>query len=361
MWIGVPIFFVISGYCIAATADSSRRKSIGYVPYAIRRIRRIFPPYLICLAVTAALVAAAEVARPGSITVTGWMHRPWWFSASQWFGNVTLTELWRYHLLGGPKGLFLGHAWTLCYEEQFYAVMGLLLFVARHRFFLATAVVTLACPVIAFVCRLRGIPIDGFFFDGGWSLFACGVLVYYALNYTSRMGRVAAAVALVVALTYAAWEPSLLLESTKKYQQELFVAAGFALVILLSRTADDWLTSRVWLRPLFACGTRCYSLYLVHFPVAVFLNAGARQLGIDPTGLTPLVTIPVGIIASVAVAWLFFWTVEQRFLNSSNSRQRPGHSISVSSETKIPETGKPRPSPQIGPPLVETLPMIPRG
>ena len=45
MWVGVPLFFVISGYCIAATADSSRRKGHGLRTFAARRFRRIYPPY----------------------------------------------------------------------------------------------------------------------------------------------------------------------------------------------------------------------------------------------------------------------------------------------------------------------------
>ena len=49
MWVGVPMFFVISGYCIAATADSSRRKSHPTANYFKRRLKRIFPPYWVVL------------------------------------------------------------------------------------------------------------------------------------------------------------------------------------------------------------------------------------------------------------------------------------------------------------------------
>src|SRR5216683_2392133 len=41
---GVPIFFVISGYCIAATVDSSRRKANPVRKFFVRRFRRIYPP-----------------------------------------------------------------------------------------------------------------------------------------------------------------------------------------------------------------------------------------------------------------------------------------------------------------------------
>ena len=45
MGFGVPMFFVISGYCIAATSDSSRRKPRAPWRFFTRRFRRIFPPY----------------------------------------------------------------------------------------------------------------------------------------------------------------------------------------------------------------------------------------------------------------------------------------------------------------------------
>jgi peptidoglycan/LPS O-acetylase OafA/YrhL len=45
MGIGVQLFFVISGYCIAATADNARQSRLGVPQYFIRRVRRIFPPY----------------------------------------------------------------------------------------------------------------------------------------------------------------------------------------------------------------------------------------------------------------------------------------------------------------------------
>lgn len=43
LWLGVPMFFVISGYCIAATCDSSRRRDRSFAWYMQRRVRRIFP------------------------------------------------------------------------------------------------------------------------------------------------------------------------------------------------------------------------------------------------------------------------------------------------------------------------------
>src|ERR1041385_8984713 len=45
LFIGVPLFFVISGYCISAAADSARRRQNTVPSYFRRRFRRIYPPF----------------------------------------------------------------------------------------------------------------------------------------------------------------------------------------------------------------------------------------------------------------------------------------------------------------------------
>src|SRR5262245_59812438 len=50
LWLGVPMFFVISGYCISAAVDSYRRRGSSVGTYFVRRFKRIFPPYWAVLA-----------------------------------------------------------------------------------------------------------------------------------------------------------------------------------------------------------------------------------------------------------------------------------------------------------------------
>src|SRR6185436_9334976 len=59
-WLGVPIFFVISGYCIAATADRGRQIPASLGAYFQRRFRRIFPPYWIFLGASVLLVICLD-------------------------------------------------------------------------------------------------------------------------------------------------------------------------------------------------------------------------------------------------------------------------------------------------------------
>src|ERR1700742_3376069 len=46
----VMIFFVISGYCITASVESCRRSSGGFRQFMLKRVRRIYPPYILAIA-----------------------------------------------------------------------------------------------------------------------------------------------------------------------------------------------------------------------------------------------------------------------------------------------------------------------
>src|SRR5205823_5087004 len=105
------------------------------------------------------------------------------FTTPNWVGNFTLTEGWRPRLAGGPEHFLLRNTWTLGYEEQFYALAGVLLLIAPRRFFTLAGVLTAGTLLARLIFRARGIDTSGFFFDGLWLPFAAGLLVYQCVNY----------------------------------------------------------------------------------------------------------------------------------------------------------------------------------
>ena len=135
-----------------------------------------------------------RLGRPGSsrgclsgVAGRRWL-RPWWYSGWQWLGKPHPHRDMAAPSDRQPRGT-LPHAWTLCYEEQFYAVMGLILVVA------SSAPVHRHGPWVtmgdarwgASWRRVWASTIDGFFFDGFW-VPLCGraSLVYAKLNYASK-------------------------------------------------------------------------------------------------------------------------------------------------------------------------------
>ncbi|MCC7009113.1 MAG: acyltransferase [Acidobacteria bacterium] len=308
--IGVPMFFVISGYCIAAAADGARVRGTGIRTYFARRLKRIYPPLWAAMAVAIAVFIVADVLTPVRLlSQEPWMQpRPWWYSPWQWAGNLTLTETWRHHVVGDMRAHFPGQAWTLCYEEQFYILMGLLLFFPR-ALARGAAAITLFTLAVMLTAPLVGWPIDGFFFDGNWLPFAAGVFVYFVQNYGRGRHEVALGAILVAMFLWVAL-------ATADKLPTLGVGAAFALVLLAVRRWDGTLATATAVRPFAWCGRMCYSLYLVHqLPVKAVANA-ARQIGITSDAATLVVTVPACLAVALVIGYGFYLTVEQRFLNS---------------------------------------------
>lgn len=327
MWIGVTIFFVISGYCIAATADASRRKAVavgagvgaGVGEFFRRRFKRIFPPYWIAFVLTAAVFYVVERwVWPGLFTDGNHgFSPPHELDVWQWVGNITLTELWRPHVVGErPANFFLGHAWTLGYEEQFYAVMGLLLILARRWIFVGAAVVTLAVAAMFKTAYYNPGAWDyGFFFDGRWIYFACGVLLYVQINYFPARLRHVTTLALAGGAVAAGWDVTELLKPDISPMRELFVALCTAVVFAVLQPADEFLNDARVMRPLRWCGVMCYSVYLVHWPIVKMVSHGLHLAGVRGPMATMLIVVPACAAATLLCAWVFHRAVERRFMN----------------------------------------------
>ena len=122
MELGVPLFFVISGYCIAASADANRRKGASPWTFLIRRVRRIYPPYWAALLLF--VVYCWGLDRLGLKHLHDGPHAlqlasPGELNPAQWLGNLTLTETWRPHLGGGFEAVYTRIAWSLCTRSSF--------------------------------------------------------------------------------------------------------------------------------------------------------------------------------------------------------------------------------------------------
>jgi peptidoglycan/LPS O-acetylase OafA/YrhL len=307
---GVPMFFVISGYCISAAADAARRRDRRVRTYFWRRFRRIFPPLWAMIGLGVVLFLVLDYGLwPEILSGQPWPQlRPWWYSGRQWLGNLTLTETWLPYLVGGSRGHFPGQAWTLCYEEQFYALTGLILLLAPRRFFAAGLALSTGVVIAAVACRRQNIATDGYFFDGSWLTFAAGMLVYYRANYAGTMGRWA------VAGTLAAGAGLAVGGVVEVPGGE--IAFPFALLLVLAHRFDAWTSGARLFVPFTFCGQMCYSLYLIHqLPVKAISN-GFHRAGIVSETETLLITAPLCVAVSVTLGWCFFLAVERRFLNS---------------------------------------------
>lgn len=298
-WWGVPVFFAISGYCVTAAAD----RSSDVLTYFSRRMRRIYPPYLIStflIVLLWFLLGDFWSRQPNPIA------SPASFGFWEWLGNLTLSSVWLSRLLNEHIPFLNAIAWTLCYEEAYYLIVGLVLAIAGSRWlFVGISVIT----GVFFLLPYFGINTSSTPADRFWNGFAAGVAAYFIVKERSFWIRFLYTVTLVAATII------LLTRMSNNVEAGGAIGAVFACILVVLHPFDSTLSSIRILWPLQWCGQRCYSIYLVHWPVCKLLATLFHDFGWDEyAAFWPVATIP----ASLLIGNLFYHLVERRFLNSRN-------------------------------------------
>ena len=334
--LGVPLFIVISGFCIHRRAALDHLTSGAYHldwrAFWIRRFWRLYPPYVVAMLL--GLLAAAFV------------HEHYALS-SETVVDVTLHLLMLHNLTEFGSSLGNGALWSLGMEEQLYALYAVaLLPLIRLRWAWTLAI----AGVVAFVWRILlfhqpDVPLGGLGFDlGSWYFWPFGywfhwALGAYAVELSSRSERPHAlyysnllmaglfATAFVTSVrlhelladtnalgpAIDAVRGTLWLRGVHAFSEMLFAVAFFVMAVrcATSTAFDSGLAARL-AAPIVVVGTFSYSLYLVHVPVIHALEA---VMPLDQTWWpSMLVYYAVLVPASLIAGRVFFNVVERPFL-----------------------------------------------
>ncbi len=313
-FVGVDIFFVISGYLISGIiVDAVEGRRFSYLDFYIRRIRRIFPALVVVIAAT--LFVGWYVLLPDEFERLG-KH------LAAGAGFATNLVLW------GEAGYFdvssdtkpLLHLWSLAIEEQFYILWPLVLGpVWRRKRSLLVA--TLSIAVISFAYNVISVvhhPVAAFYSPLArfWELMLGGVLAYLVRQKGEwlahfRTQRAAGGLLLIGVSVFA-----LNREFAFPGYWALFPTVGAFLVISAGFT--NWISRYVLgNRLMVGVGLISYPLYLWHWPILVFAKIVKGAL------LTPTDRV-AAIAASVALAFLTYRFVEYPIRHSSALRIAQG-------------------------------------
>lgn len=277
-FIGVDVFFVLSGFLITRLLVAEHRRSggIDWARFYARRFRRLLPALLLMLAVTA---LAALLLLPPHLQGD---HAVAAASAALWLSNLHfLTAAVDYFGQAAAGNPFL-HTWSLGVEEQFYLVWPLvvagLMAAGRGRpaagFALLLALSLSACLLI-----LPANPAAAFYLmpTRAWQ-FAAGALVCLAV---ARPGDGRWAGAAGVAGLGLILVGVVVLDEHQPYPglAALLPTLGTALVLWAGNVAPHGVVSRLLaIPPAQGLGRLSYGWYLWHWPVLViggsFLGAG---------------------------------------------------------------------------------------
>src|SRR5918911_2025059 len=132
-WLGVDLFFVLSGFLIGGILIANRESSGYFSTFYIRRACRIFPAYYAVVALT--LTASALLKLKGA---------PWFDPLLPPAAYLTYTQNFAIALIGRAQGDWLLPTWTLAVEEQFYLLLPVIVFFTPPRRLLPVTLAVIA-------------------------------------------------------------------------------------------------------------------------------------------------------------------------------------------------------------------------
>lgn len=294
-FVGVDVFFVISGYLIThlllSEIDSG---DFSIARFYARRIRRILPMLYLVMAMSAA---------------AGWhLMLPYQFEnlgqslvATTLFANNILlamtTGYWDILITLKP----LAHTWSLAVEEQFYAIFPLALLLWRRvRRHPAGLVIALAvASLIAALWEQRHSTIGSFYLSQGrfWEILAGSLCALCERRYSPRENDIAAGVGLALIVgAVLAYDARMPFPSA----YTLVPVIGTALIMMFG-TGESRIGRLLSLPPLVGIGLVSYSAYLWHQPLFAFVRLYSKS---DPAPAFLAALVP-GILFLSYLSWRF--------------------------------------------------------
>jgi peptidoglycan/LPS O-acetylase OafA/YrhL len=326
-FIGVDIFFVISGYLISTIIfESLHQDTFSFIDFYGRRIRRIFPALIVVLTASFAFgwfaLLADEYKQLGKHIAggAGFISNFLFWEESDYFDNVAETK---------P----LLHLWTLGIEEQYYIVWPLILWLAWKRS-LNPLRIAIAVAVISFalnIAQTYGDSAAAFYFPQTrfWELMLGSILAYISLykqdtikvwqnNYKNFSGKDTKAINDALSLLGAALIGAgmLIISRQLPFPGWWAVPPTLGTVMIISAGPHTWLNRAVLSsRALVWLGLISYPLYLWHWPLLSFARIIESQ--------TPSSAIRfAAAFISVVLAWLTYRLIEKpiRFGNHGEAK-----------------------------------------
>lgn len=299
-YVGVDLFFVISGYLITQllVGDGERPLRIGLGQFYLRRARRILPALIATCLVTALaatiLLLPWDLVRFGKYLIASPVmatNLPAWRDGDDYFGRDSYVAL--------------THLWSIAIEEQFYlfypvTLLALGVLVPRRR----TAWLTMFAVSSLALCMWASFyhPLANFYFllSRAWELLL-GALVALRAGWPVKPAwREGLAWAALLAIVLVAVVPGPPLAYPGLYT--LVPCAAAAVLIASAQSQPTHVARLLSWRPLVLVGLASYSIYLWHLPVLVlFAYFNIHRLGALDTSL--LIGV-IFLLAFVSWKWL---------------------------------------------------------
>ncbi|MHB1129977.1 MAG: acyltransferase family protein [Ilumatobacteraceae bacterium] len=324
-FIGVDVFFVISGYLITKLLidEAGRDGNIHLLNFWARRIRRIVPMSLLVVVVT--VIAGLFMLEPGRARELANVA----LGAVGFCANIVLYFTTDDYLSGVTPPSPLQHYWSLAVEEQFYLIWPLILFgiikIGRTRWkvWLAGVVVVMGGASLVFSIVVtptqRGI---GYYMPHAriWEILAGAGLALLGAHIFKIPTQVRALIGWL-GLGFILWS-AVSFNSGTIFPGSAALLPVLGTVAVLAAVETSWGPQKVLsIAPAQRVGAWSYSIYLWHWPVLVLVEA---RFG-TPSGWVRLGLVAASVLLSV-VSYTF---VEQPVRRHEWLLSRPWRSLTA--------------------------------
>lgn len=311
-FVGVDVFFVISGYLITwLIADAREAGTFSWGGFYLRRARRIAPAYALVVLVTAALAVVIET--PRLLAMTGAATA----ASGLFLTNILFAQTQGYFAPGAQQNPLL-HLWSLAVEEQFYLVWPALIALLSLKGLKTIRAVLASALLIGSLALAQALVGEGqslWAFFGlpmrAWEFLAGGVLALGLVR--PPQDRNTANLAGILGGLMIGGSLILLNEASAFPGLSAVPACLGAALLIWSGSGTMPGLAVLRLSPVVGLGRISYSLYLWHWPLLVLAADVAQQ---------PLSALQrLGLVALSGVLAVVSWRlVEQPFRRGSVER-----------------------------------------
>ena len=297
-WLGVDLFFILSGFLISGILMDSREKPNYFRNFYARRVLRIIPLYFTC------------------IVVMGLAFRGYgrYFVLSVLF-LANFARFFHARIPRGPNTF-----WSLAIEEHFYLIWPLLVrFLKRSQLFILTLVLVFGTPILRGICAYKGMDPEQVIYLYSWFRFdglALGAILaiwmrseYFDRKWVWRLAGFLvgfSALITVIGLPFGIMGTKSVAAAALRYTQAQFVfAAAMALALAYRGTK---FTAILRTRFTKVVADLSYCLYLIHVAIGEGYYWGLHRMGFNDVahfGIQGAVAIRIVVIGAMcfAVAW----------------------------------------------------------
>ncbi len=267
-WLGVDLFFVLSGFLITGILIGARTKPGYFRDFYVRRTLRIFPLYYAVLALVFGVMVWLPFMQTESFSALA--SRQGWL----WLYGVNVANALAGDLLFVSDRFEANHFWSLAAEEQFYIVWpAIVLWLAPRRL----AVLGVVLAVVTFGLRAAFVGDETMLMLLRSDGLVLGGVIAAALRVPEWRGVVVRGAPIVLVTSVVALAAMFVVRAGLHHDDgiagtwapSIVALMGGALVVVVSREhASTVLVGALTVRPLLVLGKYSYGLYVIHWAFA---------------------------------------------------------------------------------------------